>query len=145
MIYRTKLITKSGLSINLLLLLFLTHVCFPRARRRTEKFFQLSYYDAESGLYTSGIDDLPFVVFWIVVFTGLRATVMDYILYPLASFGGIKTKKEKVRFAEQAWLLIYYTVFWTLGMVSLPSALPTNVSQSALFVQFYTPKPWATF
>ncbi|OCL10728.1 longevity assurance proteins LAG1/LAC1 [Glonium stellatum] len=105
-----------GLSVNLLLLLFLTHVCFPRARRRTQKFFRLSYHDAESGLYTSGVDDISFVAFWIVVFTGLRVAVMDYILYPLAGLGGIKAKKEKVRFAEQAWLLVYYTVFWTLGM-----------------------------
>ncbi|OCK85237.1 longevity assurance proteins LAG1/LAC1 [Lepidopterella palustris CBS 459.81] len=107
---------QTGLSINLLLLLFLTHICFPRARRRTHRFFNLSYYDAASGLYTSGIDDLSFVAFWIVVFTGLRAAVMDYILHPLASLGGIRTKKERVRFAEQAWLLIYYSVFWTLGM-----------------------------
>ncbi|KAF2084886.1 longevity assurance proteins LAG1/LAC1 [Saccharata proteae CBS 121410] len=105
-----------GLAINLILLLALTHICFPRARRRTRRFFELSYYDASSGTYTQGWDDLPFVGLWIVIFTALRATVMDYVLIPLARLGGIQKPKARVRFAEQGWLLIYYCVFFTLGM-----------------------------
>jgi acyl-CoA-dependent ceramide synthase len=58
------------------------------------------------------------VFFWIVVFTGLRAAVIDYILMPFARKGGVKTARDQTRFAEQAWLLVYYTVFWPLGMVS---------------------------
>jgi acyl-CoA-dependent ceramide synthase len=57
------------------------------------------------------------VSFWIVVFTGLRAAVMDYVLIPLAKRGGVKTERDQTRFTEQAWLLIYYSVFWPLGMV----------------------------
>lgn len=110
----------SGLSINLLLLLALTHLCFPRARRRTQKFFTLSYYDPSTGLYMQGWDDLSLVTFWIVVFTGLRAGVMDYVLKPYARWGGVEKPKARVRFAEQAWLLLYYSVFWTLGMVCCP-------------------------
>lgn len=105
-----------GLSINLLLLLTLTHICFPRARRRTRKFLELSHYDTPTGLYTQGWDDLCLVVFWIVLFTGVRAAAMDYILKPFAGWGGVQKKKARVRFAEQAWLLLYYSVFWTLGM-----------------------------
>ncbi|KAF2843724.1 longevity assurance proteins LAG1/LAC1 [Patellaria atrata CBS 101060] len=105
-----------GLSVNLLLLLVLTHICFPRARRRTRKFLSLSYYDPETGLYTQGLDDIPFVVFWIIVFTGLRVVVMDYVLIPFARWGGIRKEKAMVRLAEQGWLLVYYSVFWTLGM-----------------------------
>jgi acyl-CoA-dependent ceramide synthase len=48
------------------------------------------------------------VFYWITVFTGLRAAVMDYLLVPLAQRAGIGKKKEKVRFAEQAWIFIYY-------------------------------------
>ena len=59
------------------------------------------------------------VLYWIIVFTGLRATVMDYLLVPLAQQFGIGKRKEKVRFAEQAWILIYYGVFWSLGMVRM--------------------------
>jgi acyl-CoA-dependent ceramide synthase len=58
------------------------------------------------------------VSYWIVVFTGLRAAIMDYILMPMALRGGVKTERDRTRFAEQAWLLIYYSVFWSIGMVS---------------------------
>lgn len=51
------------------------------------------------------------------MFTGLRAAVMDYILMPLAKKGGVKTARDQTRFAEQAWLLVFYSVFWPLGMV----------------------------
>ncbi|KAH6644213.1 TLC domain-containing protein [Boeremia exigua] len=105
-----------GISVNLLSLLFLTHIFFPRARDRTTKFFHMSYYNPETGMYTCGIDDLPYVVFWTVVFTGLRVAVMDYILDPLARLAGMKTKKSLDRFKEQAWLIVYYTISWSLGM-----------------------------
>jgi len=65
-----------------------------------------------------GWDDIFMVFYWITVFTGLRAAVMDYLLVPLAQRAGIGKKKEKVRFAEQAWIFIYYGAFWSLGMVS---------------------------
>lgn len=104
---------------NLLSLLALTHMCFPRARRQTRKFFELSYYNASSGRYSLGWDDIFMVFFWIVVFTGLRVAVMDYLLVPLAQAAGITKKKDKTRFAEQTWVLIYYGAFWSLGMVNM--------------------------
>lgn len=42
---------------------------------------------------------------------------MDYVLVPIARCMGLGKRKATIRFAEQAWLLIYYSVFWTLGMV----------------------------
>lgn len=107
-----------GLATNLLSLLVLTHLCFPRSRRQTRKFFGLSYYNASSGQYTLGWDDIFLVFYWIVIFTGLRAAAMDYLLAPLAQRAGIGKKKEMVRFAEQAWIFIYYGGCWSLGMVS---------------------------
>lgn len=41
---------------------------------------------------------------------------MDYILTPLAAACGIHKKKAKVRFVEQAWILMYDTMFWSTGM-----------------------------
>jgi very-long-chain ceramide synthase len=58
------------------------------------------------------------VVRWIVVFTGLRVAAMDYILAPFAKWAGIRSKKGQVRFAEQGWLFLYDSTFWSLGMVS---------------------------
>ena len=65
-----------------------------------------------------GWDDMFMVFHWIVVFTGLRVAVMDYVLVPLAEYAGIEKKKERVRFAEQAWIFLYPGAFWSLGMVS---------------------------
>ncbi|KAL8813007.1 MAG: hypothetical protein Q9200_000594 [Gallowayella weberi] len=106
-----------GLAANLLALLMMTHACFPRARSHTRKFWQMSYYNPTSKKYALGWDDSFLVVFWLVLFTGLRAVVMDSVLTPLAHMLGLNDKKEKTRFAEQAWVLIYDTTFWSLGMV----------------------------
>lgn len=106
-----------GVSVNLLLLLALTHSFVPRARRRTSTFFRLSYYNAETDLYGIGIDDFPFLVLWLVIFTGLRVAVMEYILGPIAGCSGIKTIKGLARFKEQAWLVCYCICSWSLGMV----------------------------
>lgn len=114
---RPRLIQILGLSVNLLLLLALTHLCFPRARQLTRKFFQLSYLNPSTEKYTLGQDDISTVVYWIIVLTGSRAAVMDYILMPIAKIASIEKKMERLRFAEQAWVLIYETVFFSLGMV----------------------------
>lgn len=58
------------------------------------------------------------VFYWIIIFTGMRVVVMDYLLVPLARRAGIGKKKEMVRFAEQGWIFIYDGAFWSLGMVS---------------------------
>lgn len=90
----------------------------PKARPYTTRFFTLSHYDADTGLYTTGPGDNYFIAFCIVLFTGLRAGCMENVLAPLAKLWGISKKKDMTRFAEQAWLLIYYLVFWPLGFVS---------------------------
>ncbi len=97
----------------------MTHVCFPRARHHTRKFWRLSYHSPSSQKYALGWDDSFLVAFWLVVFTGLRAVVMDYILTPLAYLLGLHNQKDKTRFAEQAWVLIYDSTFWSLGMVCI--------------------------
>ncbi|KAI9675525.1 MAG: sphingosine N-acyltransferase lag1 [Trizodia sp. TS-e1964] len=105
-----------GLATNLIVLHALTHICFPKARRHTRKFYELSYYNAESGGYTQGWNDIFMVVYWVVLFTGFRAAIMDFVLIPFAAWGGVQKKMERIRFAEQAWLLLYYCTFWSLGM-----------------------------
>lgn len=57
------------------------------------------------------------VYYWIVVLTLVRAAILDYVLSPLAQFAGIAKRKERDRFAEQAWILIYSSASWSLGMV----------------------------
>jgi len=50
---------------------------------------------------------------------------MDYILTPLARWAGIRKKKVQVRFAEQAWILLYYGASWSCGLVRAPQLTPT--------------------
>lgn len=52
-----------------------------------------------------------------MLFTGLRAFTMEYVLAPFAKWRGITKRKDMTRFSEQAWLLTYYLVFWPMGMV----------------------------
>ena len=60
---------------------------------------------------------MSLVFFWIVVFTGLRAAVMEYVLMPIAQMAGILKAKEKTRFAEQAWIFVCAAASFSLGMV----------------------------
>lgn len=105
-----------SLSFNLLALLFLCHNFIPKARSHSQKYFQLAYYNGKSGQYGNGFEDAYFIGFCIVLFTLLRAGFMEYILAPFARMQGVTKKKDQVRFTEQAWLLVYYSVFWTMGM-----------------------------
>lgn len=109
--------TGIGLSLNLLSLLVLAHACIPRARIHTRKFFHLSYFNEATGQYATGQDDLCLIAAFIVLFTGLRAGTMDYVLAPFAKLNGITNRKDMTRFSEQAWLLIYYMIFWPTGVV----------------------------
>ncbi|KAJ4298378.1 Sphingosine N-acyltransferase lag1 [Collariella sp. IMI 366227] len=104
-----------GLSFNLLALLFLAHG-MPRAREHTAKYFTLSYYNPGTGNYGIGWADGHLLLFCIVLFTGLRAATMEYILAPFAKSQGMQKRKDITRFSEQAWLGVYYAVFWPLGL-----------------------------
>jgi acyl-CoA-dependent ceramide synthase len=107
---------QTGFSFNLIALIFLAHVCLPKARQHTLKYFTLSYYNPATGTYAHGRDDLYFIAFCVVLFTGLRAGVMEHVLAPLAKHWGISKPKDVTRFSEQAWMMIYYCVFWPLGV-----------------------------
>ncbi|KAK4216781.1 longevity assurance proteins LAG1/LAC1 [Rhypophila decipiens] len=104
-----------GFSFNLLALLFLAHG-IPRARTHTIKYFTLSYQNPQSGLYGIGWDDTYLTAFCVMLFTLLRASVMEYVLAPFAKSQGVSKRKDITRFSEQAWLLMYYTVFWSMGV-----------------------------
>lgn len=108
------------LSLYILGLIYAAHFALPPSPNSpsiTEKFIWLQYKNPESGLYKKGPSDFYHVFYWIVVFTFLRDAAMQYVFIPCAKYGGVKTYKGLVRFAEQAWLMVYYTAFWLLGMV----------------------------
>ena len=96
-------------------MLFAAHILYPSVQHHTSKFFRISYYNPTTGNFALGWDDIFFVFYWIIVFTGARCIIMDYILNPLAQFLGISKKKAKIRFAEQAWIVLYSGLSWTFG------------------------------
>ena len=113
------------------------HTLHPPSRVYTSKFLQLSHASQTDQTYQQGFDDVYFVIAWVVNFTALRAISIDWILRPAAKHLGV-TKKSHLRFAEQGWLVCYYGIFWTLGMVCPPcfaslATYPGNIT--------YIPKP----
>lgn len=46
---------------------------------------------------------------------------MRWLWEPLARKWNITDRRAKIRFAEQGWNILYYTVFWSLGLVSYHS------------------------
>ncbi|KAF3353948.1 hypothetical protein VD0004_g8442 [Verticillium dahliae] len=105
-----------GLSFNLLALLFLAHYFIPKAQPHTAKFFTLSYRNPATGSYKNGCDDMYFIAFCVILFTGLRAATMEYVLAPFAKTWGVRKTKDLTRFSEQSWMLVYYIIFWSMGL-----------------------------
>ena len=108
----------AGISLTILSMLLAVHHLYPSLRPYTTPFFQLSYYDSSRDAYVQGLDDIYFVFSSAIAFTAVRAIVIDWVFQPTALYCGLK-KKASVRFAEQAWLMLYYAFFWSFGMVSI--------------------------
>ncbi|GAW24241.1 hypothetical protein ANO14919_138240 [Xylariales sp. No.14919] len=104
-----------GVSLNLILAIFFIHAFSPEKRPFTSKFFALSGYNPATGKYAVTRDDLYFVGFCVILFSGIRASLMKYVLAPFARSWGL-SKKAVTRFSEQGWMFMYNAVFWSLGM-----------------------------
>ncbi|KAH6606979.1 longevity assurance s lag1 lac1 [Trichoderma cornu-damae] len=107
---------QAGIVFNLVALLFLSHLIIPKSRVYTRPFFKLSHYNPATGKYAIGRDDFYYVTFFLILFTGLRDGLMNYVLSPLGRRCGISNRKDAARFAEQTWMILYYCVIWPLGI-----------------------------
>ena len=92
-----------GLSLNVILLVAMSWCLFPSIRDKLEASFTLSYKARQSGIgeegwYGQGPRDLWLVASLVVVFTGVRAFMLDHVLMPLAGLLGIRKKKARVRY-----------------------------------------------
>ena len=113
-----ELIAVIALAFIPLMALVILHFSYPELKHHTRKFFRLSYHDPILDKYAVGADDTFIVIHWIFLLTGLRAATMTYVLIPFARWAGVKKRKARVRFAEQAWLFLYDASMFSLGMVS---------------------------
>ena len=92
------------------------HVVFP-LQPYTAKFFTLSYFNPHTNLYNKGPGDWPFVMTWILFFTLLRAILMRFVFQPFYHhFAPHPTRRTALRFAEQAWYVLAYSVSFTGGL-----------------------------
>ncbi|CDS13863.1 hypothetical protein LRAMOSA06037 [Lichtheimia ramosa] len=66
------------------------------------------------GRFEKSLWDITFLMFYICVFTALRAVVMNHMLIPLAKAVGVSKKKYE-RFAEQGYSCLYYSISFSCG------------------------------
>ena len=140
-----------GLSLNLILFVVLSWLFFPSLREKMSAFFSLSYRVTSRGeaMYGQGSRDLYLVLSSIVLFTAIRAFMLDHVLMPLAGLCGIGRRKGRVRFAEQSYLVLYYALYWTWGLymfirdtpASLPSPAPSSFRTANLLISLWTQFP----
>ncbi|KAF9966403.1 sphingosine N-acyltransferase lag1 [Mortierella alpina] len=67
--------------------------------------------------FVQGPADLAFVSFWIIAFTYLRAMIMKSFFNPLGKQLGVRGSSKLERFEEQGYIIVYYVLSWTAGMV----------------------------
>lgn len=134
-----------GLSLNFMLLLAMSHVMFPSLRSITSACFTLSYPTEQPGQYGQGPRDMYLVGSCIVYLTAFRAFMLDYVLMPIASYCGIGRRKGRVRFAEQAYMLTYYTIYWLWGLYLFVQDTPASVnSTESLLISMWRDFPRLT-
>lgn len=117
-----------GLSLNFVLLLGMTYMLFPSLRDNIKACFMLSYATEVPGQYGQGLRDMYLVASFVIYFTGFRAFMLDYVLMPTAAACGIGRRKGRVRFAEQAYMLVYYAVYWFWGLAVFVKDTPSGIT-----------------
>lgn len=105
---------------SILTAIYAAHLLVPLWRAYTSKFIHLQYLQgfnaSGEAVFGVGRDDAYFVVHWLVMLTFLRSFIMLLILEPFASsVCKIYSKKAKLRFAEQGWLMVYYCCSFGYG------------------------------
>ncbi|ORZ29747.1 TLC domain-domain-containing protein [Catenaria anguillulae PL171] len=68
-----------------------------------------------SGLYAKGPADLAFILGGVLFWTLARALTIDYLLKPLGKRLGCRRSLID-RFGEQGWLVIYYSLSFSIGL-----------------------------
>lgn len=102
-------------SASLILAALSLHTFVPSARRYTQSFYELPYPDVE-GQYLQGSDDALFVLGWLIMITAIRAAIIEGT-YQYVTWLRVMSHKACMRFAEQAFLLVYDGTSFSLGMV----------------------------
>ncbi|GJN87030.1 sphingosine N-acyltransferase lag1 [Purpureocillium lilacinum] len=106
---------QARITFSLLTLLTLSHTFLSWVRPYTSQLVSLSGYNPRTGKYAISSGDLCLVAFLAMLLTGLRAGAIDGVLRPLGRRWGISKQRASIRFAEQAWLVIFSVVSGPIG------------------------------
>lgn len=107
------------LSQGLLACLYVAHFAAPSLAPWTTKFIHLqSRIGSTDGapVYDISFDDVYYVAHWAVALTFLRAVLMQWVFSPVARCANMTTAASRTRFAEQSWLVTYYTFSFVAGI-----------------------------
>jgi len=63
----------------------------------------------------------------------VREVVMRFVFIPLGRYGGIKSKKDLLRFGEQGYNLFYYSIAWSCGVWIMQHSEYRNITLEALW------------
>ncbi|WFD33138.1 sphingosine N-acyltransferase [Malassezia sp. CBS 17886] len=66
--------------------------------------------------YSKGVKDIPFIFFYILVFSFLRQVITQQVFKPLGARWGLRSEAKQTRFAEQGYALFYWGLAGTFGV-----------------------------
>lgn len=88
--------------------------------KHSSRFLHLLYaIEKDNGktAYDIGPYDAYYVAYWLVLLLFMRAILMQHVFDPIAKHVlAIKSGKARVRFAEQSWSVVYYSLSFALGL-----------------------------
>ncbi|KAI5283980.1 hypothetical protein KEM54_001682 [Ascosphaera aggregata] len=67
-------------------------------------------------MYGKGLHDITFVAFYTIVMCFSREILMGRYLGPLAVYCGMKSKGKMLRFVEQVYSVVYFSIFGPFGL-----------------------------
>ncbi|KZW04214.1 longevity assurance proteins LAG1/LAC1 [Exidia glandulosa HHB12029] len=79
---------------------------------------------ADGLFYRKGYNDLWFIAYWVIVMSFIRLFWTVYVFHPLARHYGIHNEGKVIRFGEQGYAVVYFTVMGSFGL-HVMSQLPT--------------------
>lgn len=85
--------------------------------------------------YSKSWFDIPFLAYYVVVFSMVRQFLTVNVSAPIARYFGLRKEGKIERFGEQFYALIYFSIFGSWGYVSLSCSIryaPADVRGSVL-------------
>jgi acyl-CoA-dependent ceramide synthase len=74
---------------------------------------------AYSPVFVYDSKDILFIVYYVIVWSFVRQFLTIHVLHPIALKFGLRKRAKLDRFGEQGYALIYFSLFGSLGIVSL--------------------------